>query len=158
MVIELVGLHRVDHADVVGTGGDVGKEVREPHPALAMLLELASRSHQSGGVFLDEGKLGAFGKRVGHFLAVELLQHRFVFEQIKLRRRPGQEDVDAAFCLGRKMARLAGERVDYRAGSVGALLVEQRRQRDAAQATGCGREKISASDVGWVHAGWVHIV
>ena len=37
VVVELVGVERLDFADVVGAGGDVGEEVGEPHAGLAVL-------------------------------------------------------------------------------------------------------------------------
>jgi len=60
VMIESIGVHGADHAEVVGTGGDVGEEVGKFHAAFAVLLEFARTSENDGGLFLDECEADVF--------------------------------------------------------------------------------------------------
>ena len=48
-MVREVGLHAIDDAEGVGMLGDLGKQVRDPEAALAVLLEFPGRSEQLGG-------------------------------------------------------------------------------------------------------------
>jgi hypothetical protein len=80
-VIVADGVHRANQRDVVGVLGDVGKEVRYVHAALAILLEFPGRGHETAGRALGDDIVAHAG-------------HRFAlaFEQLGL----GVEDIDLA--------------------------------------------------------------
>jgi len=56
VMIELVRMHGPDHQPVIGAGRHVRQQITEVHAALAMLPELARRSHEHGGFLFDEGE------------------------------------------------------------------------------------------------------
>ena len=68
-VVELVGVHRVDDAHLVGDGVQVRDRVGHPEPALAVLSELPRRAQQLGRPG-GEGKPLALQEFVGARLAV----------------------------------------------------------------------------------------
>ena len=42
-VIPDIGVHAVDHAEIVGMAGDVRKKIGDPHPAFAILMKVPGR-------------------------------------------------------------------------------------------------------------------
>ena len=107
-VVELVGVHRVDEAQLVGHVGQVRHGVGEPDARLAVLGELPPRAQQLGRAG-GEGEALALGELVGARLAVALDQLRLVVEQIEVRRRAGQVDVDHPLGLGGEVRLLGGQ-------------------------------------------------
>ena len=101
LVVRDVGVHRANHADVVGAGADVREELADLEAALAVARELERRLHQRAGPAL--GGHGAAGKR----LAVILRQHRLGIEAVHLRQPAVHEQEDDV--LGaRRMMQSAG--------------------------------------------------
>ena len=132
-VVDRLGEHRADDAQVVGDLCGVRQQFADPRAALAMLLELIGRANhrQARLVATHAGEPLALPHAVGQFLAVVLVQQRLVIEQINLRRRAGLKEEDHPFGFGPKMgaaqyAAFPGRRTGRRADQIG--------QRDAAQA------------------------
>ena len=98
-VIELVGLHRVDEAHLIGDGVEVRAGVGHPEAAFAVLLEGAGGAHQFGHAG-GEGE-GASGEEgVGAGLVVVFLKGGFVVEDVEVRRAAGHGEVDDALGFG----------------------------------------------------------
>ncbi len=107
-VIELVGVHRLDDTQVVGDAVQVRNRVGHPDAALAALLELAARAHQFRGA-RGEGKHLPFHELVGALLAIPPHQFGLVVEQVEMRWRTGQVQVDDAFGLRGEVGRASGQ-------------------------------------------------
>ena len=88
LVVRDVGVHRADHADVVGARADVREELADLEAALAVALERERRLHQRAGLAL--GRDGAARQR----LAVVLVEHRLRIEAVDLRQPAVHEQED----------------------------------------------------------------
>ena len=82
-VVELVGLHRLDEAEIVSVFREMRKPVRNPGARVAILPELGQGAHHVGGA-LDEGETLAFEKLLGARFAIELLQLWLVIKELVL--------------------------------------------------------------------------
>ena len=92
-VVELIGGHRVDDADLVLDGAEMRKKIAGPESRAAGLAKLVLRRKQRG-MALDEGELLALQIVVRTRNAVVFREFRFVVEQFKLAGRAGEVDVD----------------------------------------------------------------
>src|SRR5262249_55983253 len=72
-------VHGLDEADIVYEPGQLGKQVANPHSALAMLVEFPGRLEQVEGLARNH-----FGTREGQRLAVVSLEQRLVVESVYL--------------------------------------------------------------------------
>ena len=93
-MIDLLGLHRADDADLVGDAGDVREQVGDLLARLAVLLEFDERPARLEHGVLKLGELLPLGERLGERLAVELLQLGLVVEALELRRAARHAEVD----------------------------------------------------------------
>ena len=84
-MIELIGAHRFDYAQIIDVLFQMRKPVRDPGTALARLMKRILRSQQLWPT-RDKRKSLAFQKRWRAFLAVEPRQLRLVVEQLQLAR------------------------------------------------------------------------
>ena len=128
-----LGHHRVDDGQFVRHGGDVGKEVGDPEPALPTLLEfpvvLAQEAH-----FPEEDVRLLIGLQG---LAVQLLEAGLVVKGVDLAEAPAQAEVDHPLGLGGVMGL-------YRLGGV-AFPDEERGKGGSGQASLGPVEEIAAT-------------
>ena len=82
-MVELIGVHGANHADVVDDRGEARHELANPLAALTMLFVVENRSHHLGRT-LDEGEAFALEVFLGTILAVKLCQSWFVLEKFEL--------------------------------------------------------------------------
>ena len=83
-MVELIRVHRADHAQLVGNLMQMSDRVRHPDPAFPVLRELARRSQQlrRGG---REGEALALEKLLGAILTVVLDEFGLVVEEVEVR-------------------------------------------------------------------------
>ena len=95
------GIHvkGLNDGELVHVTGHIRQGIRAPEAGLSVLFEHALCAKQLGLLDLATANLHV------HLLAVVLLQLRLVVEQIHLRWPTIHVEVNAGFCLGRKMAR-----------------------------------------------------
>jgi hypothetical protein len=101
-VVELVGMHRLDEADVIDHPRQVRQHFRQFRPTLAVLGEGEARP-EDGGVGPDESVALAADDRRRQRLAFEFLQLRLVIEEVELAGGACHEYVNDAFGLGCEM-------------------------------------------------------
>jgi hypothetical protein len=92
-VVELVGGHRTDDAQFIGHGLEVGQGIREPDAALSVTGE-SPRSAQKLGRSGSEGEALALEEGIGAILPGALHQFGFVIEEIQMRRRTREMQVN----------------------------------------------------------------
>jgi hypothetical protein len=104
-VIDRLGVHRADHANIVRDVARVWQEVADHRAATASRLEckLAGLHRKSGlrGYHSRDPLAPAHG--LWEVLVEALAQDRLVVEQIKVRRPAGLEKTDDAFRFRREM-------------------------------------------------------
>ena len=110
-----VGRHRVKEGDVVDVRADVREQVAYPLAALAVLLELPLRPHDTALALLAAAALRLYFDR----LAVERVERGLVVEGIDVARAAVHEQEDHALRLGGEVGRLGGERIDVGRQAVG---------------------------------------
>ena len=101
-VIELRRAHRAHDRDVVGDFRKIGQQFRDLRSRLSVFLELEWRSQQLRRA-LDEGEALAFDELLGDVFPVVPGEGRLGIEEIDLGWRPGHEQIDDSFDLGREM-------------------------------------------------------
>ena len=89
IVVDLLGPHRADDADLVGDAADVREQLADLLPGLAELLEAVLRPEALQLLALELGDRLALGERLGHRLAVHLGELRLVVERLEVRRPAG---------------------------------------------------------------------
>ena len=102
VVVDGLGVHRPDEADVVSDTGDMGKEFGDFSAGLAVFFEFVFGAGDGEG-FLARGHAGfslVEVHEVSEFPAVVFLEFWFVVEEVLGGGRPGLEEVDHAFRLG----------------------------------------------------------
>ncbi len=104
-VIGNVGVHRADHAQLVGVLPQVREQLADLDAALTILLELERGSE--GGSRLPLGPQ-VF---VGQLLAVVAGQNRLGVERVDVRRTAVQEDVNDVLGTGRELWRFGSQRI-----------------------------------------------
>ena len=105
VVIDRLGMHRLDEAQVVHDLGRVRQEFADPCPALAVPGEL-ERGRGRGEAGLSGGHAGqalTHANRVRQLGAAQRVEFRLVIEQVHLRGSAGLEQVDDAFGFRRKV-------------------------------------------------------
>ena len=102
-----VGLHGADHRDVVNALADVGKNLADFDPALAVALELEGRPHHRAGAALGD-QMHAVGK----FLAVVFVESRFRIKRIDVGWAAVEEEVNHPLGLAGEMRLLRQQRID----------------------------------------------
>jgi hypothetical protein len=133
IVIDRLGIHRTNHAQVVGDLGHVGQQFAHPHPALAVLgksedggchgkLRL-SGSHRRQSLTLADG--------LGQIFAVSIFQIGLGIKQIHLRRSTRLKQINDSLGLRREVGEASQRDVRFRtvAGGSQPLLSQQRTQR-----------------------------
>ena len=104
VVIDLLGPHRADDADVVGDAADVREQLADLLAGLAELLEAVLRAEADQLLALQLRDLLALGERLRHRLAVHLGELGLVVEGFEVRRAAGLVEEDDALGLGREDA------------------------------------------------------
>ena len=124
VVVDRLGVHRADEAEVVDDLGGVRQQLADPRAACAVLREFEERAGQRQRrlVARHAGEPLALAHGVGQLLAVPLVEQRLVVEHLQLRRPAGHEQVDDALRLGGEV-QLPAEHA--------AVLARQRRRRTA---------------------------
>src|SRR5205085_902261 len=142
--------NRPGQGDVVHTFRQVRQQVGQLHAALAVFGPLAGAAEDGGRFLADEREPDVLGERLGQLLAVQVVELGLVVEQVELTGGAFEVDADAVFRLAREVRRL---RVQRRAGGVSPLVIrgdepavvaEQRRQREQADAGGAGGQEVPA--------------
>ena len=105
IVVDLLGLHRLDDGDVVDDFGGVRQQLAEPGTLFAVLRELEDgrRSGKFGLKGTHAGEALAHADRFRQIGAALFRESRFVVEQIELGGRAVLEEIDDAFGGGRKV-------------------------------------------------------
>ena len=109
-VVELVGLHRAEEADLVEDPLEPGQAVGDPHPRLRLLVEREDRPEELRGA-PDEGEPLPFEELARAVLAVELGQLGLVVEQLELAGGPLHVEEDHVLRPGRVVRRQGAERI-----------------------------------------------
>src|SRR5581483_3807225 len=135
VVIDLLGPHGADDADVVRHAADVGEQAYHLLSRFAELLELVLRAEAFQLFALQLCDLLALGERFGHALAVHLRQLRLVVERLQVRGAAGLVEKDDALRLGGEVQRIYyAVRRSGGGGGCKQFRVEQRVQRNYAEA------------------------
>ncbi len=145
-------MHRADERDVVDVLGDVRKELRDLHAALAVPLEPPRRRHQAAG----RPHRCPHSPDALHRLALVFEQGGSWVEGIDLADAAVAEDRDHRLGLGGDHLRLGRQRSEPAlplAAASRPLLPEQIRQREAGDAAAKTREQIAPRDQEIVRAG-----
>ncbi len=109
-MVELIGLHCFDEADVVNVFRKMRQSVRNPRAAIATLAErILGAKHF--GCPLDEGESFSLQKFAGALLAIQLLEIRFEIEQLQLAGGTNHVQEDHSLCRGRQRGFKCVERV-----------------------------------------------
>src|SRR5438132_1218530 len=127
------------------------KKIGQLHAAVAVRRELAVAAEQNGRFFLDEREADALRHRFRQLLAVQLVQLRLRIKQVDMARRAFRQKENAILRLRGKMRQLGREWIDRsirrRIGSEQAILLQQRRQRQGAEARGARGEELPTSKI-----------
>jgi len=102
VVIDGLGVHRLDEAEVISDGPDVGEQFAHPDAGFPVALEVEHGS-DAGKRGLSRGHSGdalAHADGAGQFLAVVLSELRFVVVEVDVGRPSGHEEEDDPFRLG----------------------------------------------------------
>ena len=102
-MIDLLGKHRADNADLVGDTADVRKQLGYLLAGLAELLEAVLRAEADERLALQLGDLLSFGEGLRHLLLVHVCELRLVVERLEVRRSAGHEEVNDTLGLRGKM-------------------------------------------------------
>ena len=84
-MIELIRVHRFDHAHVIDVFFQKRQTITDPLATLPCLVEGKTRAHHLRHA-LDEGELFSFEKFLRTFLAIELDQFGLVIKKLELAR------------------------------------------------------------------------
>ena len=134
VVVDLLGNHGADDADLVGDRSCVGEKVGNLDARLAVFLKAGEGAAGDELGTLELGELLAFGERFRERLAVELVQFRLGIEGFQVRGAAGHAEVDHAFRLRREVE--SALLLDHRQAGA-ALRVRELREGDPAE-TGKG--------------------
>jgi hypothetical protein len=102
IVVDRLGVHRLDEAQPVGDSGRVGEELADPRAAFAVTGErvLARGDRKTGLGRRHSGEPLAAANRIGELGPAEIGQARLPVEEVHLRRCARLEEVDDPFGLG----------------------------------------------------------
>src|SRR6187401_499831 len=98
-MIERIGVHGADQANIIRTLADMWEKIRQLHPTFAMLGELAIAPQQNRRFLLNERKPHACRHRLWQFLAMQFVELRLRIEQIDMTRCPLRQEEDAVLRL-----------------------------------------------------------
>ena len=156
LVIDRVGLHRPDEAEVVGHLRDVRQELAEPHATLPVLRELERRRREGKRRLVrrhPSESLTLPGQPAFEILSKAALQRGLVVEEVELRRCADERNVDRPFRLGRDFPRLRhrgserrGGRASRRGAGAEGPLAEQRGERRNTEAAARLAKKLPARE------------
>src|SRR2546421_392371 len=154
IVIDLLGVHRADDANVVRNTADVREQLGNFLPGPAPLPELAKRPAGLQFRVLQLRELLPPGEGFGERFIVELLEFRLVIKPFEVRRPARHAEMNDAFGPHRKMCRLndpfpsgCSLRGLSRAQQFG---VEQAGQRQTAEPVGGAAQKSAPIDAQFV--------
>ncbi len=142
-MIRQVGVHRVDHTEIISVGGDVGKQGGKAQAGLAVLAKGMGWTEQLG----PNGIL----TRGGTFARV-LDQLGLVVKQIHMGRAPPHGQKNDSFGPGRKVwqgMRKQAARPGNSGGGRHALARGERRKSEPAEAEGGLLEKVTTEHGRW---------
>ena len=108
----VVAVHRVDHAQVIHAGADVGKKIADRQTRLTAGMKVPRRFHDRAEVGVELVAAGIDG--VGKFLAVLFRERGLVIERIDVRRAAVHVEEDHPLRTGRKMWLLGRHRIARR--------------------------------------------
>ncbi len=148
-MVEDVGLHPLQPADLVDNPPVVRQQLAERHAALTVAIELAGGAEQRL-IPLQKGEPLAREHAFRRLLAGQLAQLGLVVEQLQLGRSAGHEQIDHALGLGRVMRRPLGQGIGRIEGHrrIGqAVLGEQALQCDGPQPDAALAEEVAPRDV-----------
>ena len=96
IVVDRLGVHAPDEAELVHDARHVRDELAGPEPRLAVSFEAKLRCRQGQRRLLRRHAREPLptSHAVGQLLAMEFFQHGLVVEELQLRRRPTLEEVD----------------------------------------------------------------
>ena len=138
IVIDRLGEHRADDAELVDDLRGLGKEIADPGAVLPVLTEpeLRSRERQGRLIAGHAGQPLSLPHRIRQLLAVALPEHGLVVERLHLRRAAGHEEIDDALRLGRHVELAAQHAAVLRAPDDANALrrIDQVRESNPAQA------------------------
>jgi hypothetical protein len=117
VVVDLLGLHRANDADVVGDRADVGQEVADGLTRLAVFAKRSLWSKAQKLLLLQLSDRLALGERLGHRRAVHGGQLRLLVEQFKVRRPAGHAQEDDALGLWCEVQRIDSAQTARRFGA-----------------------------------------
>src|SRR5262245_34560639 len=103
IMVDLLRVHGLDHADVVGNGADKGKEIRDFEAGTPAALEFDERPARLELAILQLGELLAFGERCRKGLVVNALQFRLEIKSLQMRWAARHAEMDHPSCPGRSM-------------------------------------------------------
>jgi hypothetical protein len=92
-VVELVRVHRPDHAELVSDSAKMRERVAEPDAAFSALLELPPRAEELGRARRESESL-PFEELIGAVLTVPAHELGLVVVEVQMRRGSGQVQVD----------------------------------------------------------------
>ena len=105
VVVDRLGHHRVDDADVVGDRGQLRKDRAQVLPARSAPLERVLRREADQLRALKLRDRHALGERLGHRLALHLGERGLVVERLQVRGAARHVQVDDPLDPGREMQR-----------------------------------------------------
>ena len=153
IVVDLLGVHRADDANVVRNTADVREQLGNFLPGSAPLPELAKRPAGLQFRVLQLRELLPPGEGFGERFIVELLEFRLVIKTFEVRRPARHAEMNDAFGPHRKMGRLndpfpSGRSLRglSRAQQFG---IEQAGQRQTAEPVGGAAQKSAPIDAQW---------
>ena len=131
-MVNCLGIHGIDHRDVIGNARSVWEQFAHPGSALSVLGELVGRPDERKARLVagHAGEALTLANRFRKFLAVFPVEAWFMVEQVDLRRTTSLEEINDALGLW-----FPGEK----AGLVGlglGLTIEKTAKSKAAKATG----------------------
>ena len=138
-MIDRLGVHRLDEAEIVRHGREVRHQFADPRAASAVLPEAIFRRRDREAILLRRhaGEPLAAANGVGKIDAAHVVELRLVVEEVHLRRSARLEEIDDALGLGGEV-RQAGQ-------AVGAgVVVEQGRERGGAETDAGTLEEVAA--------------
>ena len=145
-MIKLVGVHRLHDRNVIDNRGQMRQELRKLSARFAVPLK-RMRSAQHLRHALDERKPLLLEERFRAILPVQLLQLRFVIEQVQLRRRTGHVQINHPLRFCWKMRRFGGQWIRWtRRFGPKQTLIQQRGQRDRSQPDPAVLEEMAPGD------------
>lgn len=145
VVVNLLGGHRTDNADVVSNGADVRKDFGDFLTGFPESFERELRRQAFQFLVLKLGDRLALGEGFGHGLAREFREFGFVVEGFEVRRAARHAEINDPFRFGNDVRRIrnAGPLIGRYTVRKG-LRIKQRSQRKRADALGGLTQKFAA--------------